>query len=67
MDIKSVRDRVAEIERVKDDYEVAHSKEDSLHRDVLRAIAWGRDPHKMRMLAREALKSTELEFFRFMA
>jgi hypothetical protein len=66
-DIKSIRDRIAQIEKVKDDFERAHSEEDSLHQDVLRAISRGRDPAKMRQLAREALKSTEIDFFRFCA
>jgi len=67
MEVIDVINRIAEIDEVKRDYEKAHSLEDSLRQDVLKAIARGRDPVKMRQLARTALKSTEIEFFRFCA
>lgn len=47
------------------DYERAHSKEDELHVYVLREIANGH-PDSF-ALAREALKSCEIEFSRYCA
>jgi len=60
-----VRLRVAAIEAAHDDYEMAHSDEDSLHHDVLRAIAAGA-PNAAE-LAAEALRTLELDFPRYCA
>lgn len=64
MNIETVKARVAEMVAMKADDEQAHSEEDALHQDVLRAIADGRcdDPAAC---AREALKTTEIDFSRW--
>lgn len=55
---------VAEIEKNKDDDERAHSEENRLHAAVLRYYAeGGTDPE----LAREALKTQEIDFARWCA
>lgn len=59
-------DRVAEIKAVIWDDEVAHSKEDILHEDVLNAIANGSCEFP-RLCAIEALKTRELDFARWCA
>lgn len=41
MDIEDVNRRLADIERSKDDFEVAHVMQDDLFRDALTAIADG--------------------------
>jgi hypothetical protein len=56
---------VAEIAAVAIDYEVAHSKEDDLHADVLAAIARGAT--NAQELAQAALKTEEIEFPRYCA
>ncbi len=63
MDIAEVRSRIRSIKASKGDNEVAHSKQDELYEDVLRAIARGAD----RALAREALKVQKIEFERWCA
>jgi len=61
-----VKARVEEIERESMDSESAHCMEDTLHQDVLRAIGEGAatDPAAC---AREALKTSEIEFARWYA
>lgn len=62
--VEDVKARVKEIkELVKDDRESAHSKEDDLFMDVLKAIAKGRCDDST-ALAKEALKTTKLKFAR---
>jgi hypothetical protein len=65
MTINEVRARVAKIESVKHDDEVAHDLEDALHLEVLEAIARGSKNAKA--LAVEALKSRTIEFQRWTA
>lgn len=74
MDINGIRARVAAIRESARDCEVAHSMEDSLHRDVLAEIAGmgatGGVGYKLTdpwNFAAEALKSTEIEFPRHCA
>ena len=62
MTVLEVRARVEEIRALANDGERAHSLEDQLHRDVLRAIASGIGGD---MLAAEALKTLEIEFSRW--
>lgn len=65
MDIQEVKTRVQDIKNFKGDYEAAHSKEDELHREVLKAISEGEEnPEK---LAEEALKTREIDFARYCA
>jgi hypothetical protein len=65
MTAADVKARIAAIREAADDGEVAHSLEDDLWRDVLRAIAAGAgDP---RALAAAALKTTRLGFARHCA
>jgi hypothetical protein len=60
-----VRKRVREIRRNAKDDEIAHELEDALRRDVLTAIAKG--AKSAPALAREALRSTEIDFSRWCA
>ena len=65
MDVDQVRNRVRHIDNIRHDDEAAHIKEDDLHQDVLQAIADGAaDPAA---LAREALKTKDLDFARWCA
>jgi hypothetical protein len=65
--LKEVRRRVAEIEAMKDDDEAAHILEASLHGDVLACIANSTNLAGVRDLAREALKTKDIEFERWFA
>ncbi|WP_353854764.1 hypothetical protein [Bacillus sp. Bos-x628] len=63
MTVDDVRERVDDIRHEADNDEGAHSMEDDLYIDVLEAIANGADnPEK---LAAEALKTKEIEFYRW--
>jgi hemerythrin-like domain-containing protein len=65
MKVQEVIDRVKAIQAKADDPEVAHSKEDALYLDVLRAIANGAKNSKE--LAKEALKTESIDFSRWYA
>ena len=65
MTVDEVIKQVAKIESCKGDDEVAHSAEDRLHRSVLQAIRRGHP--EGRELAREALKTLDIEFCRWCA
>ena len=58
-----VKRRVKDIKINADDYEGAHNMEDSLHQDVLRAIADGAE--NAAELAKEALKTKKIGFSRY--
>ena len=62
MTIEEIQKRLQAIKDVKDDYEKAHSREDELWRDVLRAISKGAD--NAPELAKEVLKSRRIQFAR---
>jgi hypothetical protein len=63
--VEDIKRRVAKIDAEKDDDETAHGSEDQLWEDVLKAIADGaEDPAA---LAREALKTRDIEFSRWRA
>lgn len=65
MTVDEVLARVASIYSVRHDYEAAHSSEDGLHQDVLRAIAaMGGEAGA---LAEAALKTCDLDFARWCA
>ena len=66
MTIDEIKARVERIKACGGDYEAAHSEEDKLHQDVLRAIRDGEceDPDAC---AAEALKTLELDFIRYCA
>lgn len=66
MTIFEVRERLEEIKTLANDSEAAHSREDGLYFDVLRAIADGEtdDPAG---LAAEALKTLGIDFDRWCA
>lgn len=65
MEVKDIKNRIREIKLMAGDYEVAHSKEDSLRDDVLREIARGcPNPSE---LAKEVLKTSKLDFARYCA
>lgn len=62
MTVEEVQQRVAEIHEMaeNEDYEMAHSYEDDLYRDVLEAIAGGATNDFE--LARAALVTADIEF-----
>lgn len=63
MTVDEVKERVDDIRHEAVDDETAHGMEDDLYIDVLEAIANGADnPEK---LAAEALKTQEIEFYRW--
>lgn len=64
--VEEVRAAVEEIRRLADDDEAAHSAEDALHQNVLASIAQ-HDPANAASLAREALKTQDIEFARWCA
>lgn len=68
MKVKSVHDVVEEvsmIKGVKDDFEFAHSDEDELHVAVLEEVVAGNP--EAREMAREALKTLDIDFPRYCA
>lgn len=68
MTVKEVRARVEAIEQSKHDPEVAHGLEDNLYRTVLHVIGHKRLGIKeQRAIAREALKTQEIDFARWAA
>ena len=66
MTVEDIREMVKEIEQVRDDPEVAHSREDDLYHDLLHAIASGtcRDAAAC---AKEALLTEKISFPRWCA
>lgn len=66
MDIEDVNRRLADIERVKDDFECAHGMQDALFRDALRAIADG-ETDDVASLALAVLRVDSIDFARYMA
>lgn len=66
MSVDDVEKALRRIKRIRADDETAHMDEDDLHVEVLEAIAAGEcaDPVA---LAREALKSREIDFARWCA
>lgn len=66
MTVADVTTRAKNIELVAGDFEVAHSDEDDLHHDVLKAIADGNCDNPA-ALAKEALKTLDIEFPRYCA
>lgn len=69
MTIDDVKTRLIEVAKraVVGDFEAAHVEEDRLLSDVLSAIATGNDDGFPRELARQALRSRELNFKRAMS
>lgn len=65
MDEEEVKERVDLINKCKGDYEAAHDMEDELYIDVLKHIAEGGE--NAQQLAKEALKSQEIDFVRYTA
>lgn len=66
MTLAEVKNRLEAIAATAGDAEVAHGIEDRLHQDVLEAIARG-NTALPGALAREALRSREIEFPRYAA
>ena len=66
MTVDEIKAAVTKIEGLTHDDEAAHAEEDDLHVAVLKAIADGKcaDPAAC---AREALKTTEMKFARWLA
>lgn len=65
MTVKQIEKRLEEIKASCEDYEHAHSEEDSLFEDVLKAIARGHQGAAE--LAKAALKSKKIDFTRYCA
>ena len=65
MDVDQVRNRVRHIDNIRSDDEAAHAEEDTLHQDVLQAIADG--AANPAALAEEALKTKNIDFARWCA
>ncbi|MBM6615623.1 hypothetical protein JTF06_12075 [Desemzia sp. RIT804] len=65
MNEKQVKQVIACIDSIKEDYEAAHYMEDNLYLDVLRHIAEGGE--NAQSIAKEALKSREIDFNRYTA
>lgn len=65
MTVADVKKWISRIKDVADDDEVAHTEEDRLHQEVLAAIADGA-PNAAE-LAREALKTSKINFSRWCA
>jgi hypothetical protein len=65
MTVQQVKNRVCAIEAVKRDFEVAHSMEDELYIEVLRAIVAG--VPDTQELAEAALESQTIDFDRVTA
>lgn len=63
---EKLRERIGEIVEARDDAEKAHSLEDDLHQDVLRAIAAG-DAANPAALAKLALTTKFIPFKRWYA
>lgn len=63
MKINEIRKRIKNISNISGDDEAAHSLEDRLRHDVLKAIADGAENAKE--LAIEALKTSEINFARW--
>lgn len=66
MTVDDVKEMVANIAILAGDAEAAHSAEDDLHQDVLRAIANG-DCDDPKSCAAEALKTLDIKFERWCA
>ena len=66
MNVKDVLEKVQEIKMMAHDDEAAHSREDDLHQDVLRAIAEGRCDDQS-ACAEAALKTLDIDFSRWCA
>jgi hypothetical protein len=65
MTVEQVKEQVKLIKAVAGDDEAAHSYEDALHEHVLKAIAKGAE--NAPELAKEALKTTKIDFARWCA
>lgn len=65
--IKGIRSFIADLAEMAGDAESAHSAEDQLHQGVLAIIANGEHDDSAAALAREALKSRDLDFPRWCA
>lgn len=66
MTVEDVKAKVAAIRKIaEEDYEIAHSMEDALYRDVLTEISMGR--HDADDLASEALQTKNIDFARYCA
>lgn len=65
---EEITQRIADIEEIKDDSEVAHSKEDGLYADFILAVAKGDiDPAELRELATLVLSTENISFSRWCA
>lgn len=67
MTVEEIRETVADIKRIKDDDETAHSREDTLYISVLEHIAHGCEGAKAKALARAALLARKIKFARWCA
>lgn len=66
MDINTIQQRVRHIEQCKGDYECAHGMEDQLMQDFIKHVAEKGSP-KLKAMAREVLKTEDIDFPRYCA
>lgn len=66
MDINEIKQRVQRIEQAKGDCECAHGMEDQLMQDFIRYIAENA-PRGLARMAREVLKTEDIDFPRYCA
>jgi len=66
MDINAIKRRVSEIDKAKGDYECAHGMEDQLMQDFIKHVAENA-PRGLARMAREVLKTEDIDFPRYCA
>lgn len=65
MKLTEVKDMVRNINDCKGDFEMAHEMEDDLYKDVLKEVVAGNP--EAQVMAREALKTKQIDFARYCA
>lgn len=65
MTLSEVENMVRDINDCKDDFEMAHEMEDDLYKDVLKEVVAGNP--EAQLMAREALKTKQIDFARYCA
>ncbi len=66
MDLAYIKGKVNYIDLIKRDYEVAHGEEDKLYEDFIHYISQS-DNKEMAEMAKEVLKTCDIEFPRYCA
>ena len=66
MNLKEIKDIVQEIDKIKDDDEVAHYHEDLLQREFIKYVST-LDNYELAQKAKEVLKTRDIDFCRWYA